>query len=105
MAVVAVARNADGAPLVATRSVITTRTAAMIGFRTATLGLPTRAKQRLDELTPQEVMLLDDLVRAVLTQLADSAAEWPATERTEVNREGSTVRPSVGGPKTRLTQR
>jgi hypothetical protein len=88
MAVVAVERNQDvrrgrrglappedGALLVSRVAVMTSRKTAMIAFRNAMLGLPTRAKQRLgDELVPADVAMLDNIVRDVLSEFADRGA-------------------------------
>jgi hypothetical protein len=46
---------------------------ALIRVRNSLLALPTRARQRLDELDHEDVAVLDDVVRARLTELADGA--------------------------------
>jgi hypothetical protein len=64
----------EAAPLVSMRSALTTRKAYMVAFRNAALGLPTGSRQRLDDLQPDEVRVIDDAVRCLLTALADSGA-------------------------------
>jgi hypothetical protein len=44
--------------------------ACIVTARTALLGLPSRARQRLPHLTPMDVSVLDALVREVLAELA-----------------------------------
>jgi len=59
--------------VISTEEVERILTTLVVQAKTALLGLPTRARQRLPHLTAADTAELDRLVREVLTELADGA--------------------------------
>lgn len=57
--------------LVPAREVAMRWSALIVAARTAMLGLPSRAKQRLPHLTVKDLAVLESLIRAALEELAD----------------------------------